>query len=213
MKISSGEYKGRVIKGPKYIRPTQGKVRKALFDILGDIRGLSFLELFAGSGAVGFEAVSRGAEELTLVEYNRDCLQAIRKNIESMKIKACSLYPHEAQQAIEMLHKEGRKFDTIFLDPPYYNEEAPRLRSGSTGNPQEQPLSKKTLKALGGYDILSRYGLVIVQHFKKDFLPEAAGDLTLIRQRRYGDTVLSFYRRIARQQGRQGTVPFGDSPL
>lgn len=179
MKISSGEYKGRVIKGPKHIRPTQGKVRKALFDILGDISGLSFLELFAGSGAVGFEAVSRGAAELTLVEYNRDCLQAIRKNIESMKIKACSLYPHEARQALEMLYKEGRKFDIVFLDPPYYNEEA-----------------KKTLKALGGCDILAGNALVIVQHFKKDLLPEAAGGLTLIRQRRYGDTVLSFYRKV-----------------
>ena len=179
MKISSGEYKGRVIRGPKYIRPTQGKVRKALFDILGDISGLSFLELFAGSGAVGFEAVSRGAAELTLVEYNRECLQAIRKNIESMKIKACSLYPHEVQKALEMLHKEGRKFDIIFLDPPYYID-----------------TSKKTLKALGGYDILARYGLVIVQHFKKDALDETIGSLTLIKRARYGDTVLSFYRKV-----------------
>lgn len=179
MKIISGRYKGRVIKAPKEIRPTQGKVRKALFDILGDIKGLSFLELFAGSGAVGFEALSRGAADLTLAEYNRDCLQAIRKNIESLQIKACRLCPHEAEKAIEMLQEGGRKFDIIFLDPPYYID-----------------ASKKTLKALGGCDILTRTGLVIVQHFKKDLLPEAAGGLTLIRQARYGDTVLSFYRKL-----------------
>ena len=100
---------------PKKIRPTQDKVRKALFDILGDIEGLSFLELFAGSGAVGFEAVSRGALELALVEPDQDCLLAIRKNIESLKIKACGLYPQEAERALEALRKESRKFDIIFF--------------------------------------------------------------------------------------------------
>jgi 16S rRNA (guanine(966)-N(2))-methyltransferase RsmD len=78
MRIISGKYKGRIIKRPKGIRPTQDKVRKALFDILQDIAGLSFLELFAGSGAVGIEALSRGIRDLTLVEYNRDCLLAIK---------------------------------------------------------------------------------------------------------------------------------------
>jgi 16S rRNA (guanine966-N2)-methyltransferase len=84
MRIISGKYKGRRIQMPKGIRPTQDKVRKALFDILGDISGLSFLELFAGSGAVGFEAVSRGAKELILVEDNRACQLTIAKNIESL---------------------------------------------------------------------------------------------------------------------------------
>ncbi|MDI6605669.1 MAG: 16S rRNA (guanine(966)-N(2))-methyltransferase RsmD [Candidatus Omnitrophota bacterium] len=180
MKISSGKYRSRLIRMPKNIRPTQAKVRKALFDILGDIKGLSFLELFAGSGAVGFEALSRGAADLTLAECNHDCLQAIRKNIESLQIKDCSLYPHQAQRAIEMLHKQGRKFDIIFLDPPYYMDAA-----------------KKTLKALGGYDILTRNGLLIVQHFKKDTLDERTGSLTLIKRARYGDTLLSFYRKVA----------------
>ena len=85
---------------PAGIRPTQNKVRKAVFDILGDIEGLSFLELFAGSAAVGFEAVSRGVSNLTLVEYNPECLKAIRKNIESLKLKSCSLYPKEAEDAV-----------------------------------------------------------------------------------------------------------------
>ncbi|MFH0763132.1 MAG: 16S rRNA (guanine(966)-N(2))-methyltransferase RsmD [Candidatus Omnitrophota bacterium] len=178
MRIISGRYKGRAIKAPKAIRPTQGRVREALFDILGDIEGLSFLELFAGSGAVGFEALSRGASELALVESNHDCLAAIRNNIESLKIKACNLYPREAESALAALHKEERKFDIIFLDPPYY-----------------KGMSKKILQALGHYDILNQYGLIVVQHFKKDVLPEASGGLTLFRQNRYGDTVLSFYRR------------------
>ncbi len=123
MRIIAGKYKGRLINMPKGIRPTQNKVRKALFDILGDIQGLSFLELFSGSGAVGFEAVSRGVTDLTLVEYNRDCLKAIRKNIESLKPKVCDLYLKESGEAIGAFHKNRRTFDIIYLDPPYHKDE------------------------------------------------------------------------------------------
>jgi 16S rRNA (guanine966-N2)-methyltransferase len=178
MKILSGLYKGRLIRMPAGIRPTQDKVRKALFDILGDISGLSFLELFAGSGAIGFEAISRGAGEVVLVEYNRGCLLAIKRNIETLKAANCSTFIADASLAIKGLHKKGKKFDIIFFDPPYYGES-----------------SKKTLQILGVYDILSGDGLVVAQHFKKDNLPESAGDLNLFRQSVYGDTVLSFYRK------------------
>lgn len=189
---------------PKGIRPTQGKVRKALFDILGDIEGLSFLELFAGSGAVGFEALSRGVRDLTLVEYNRDCLLAIKQNIESFKLKACSLYPKEAQEAIESLYKDGRKFDVIFMDPPYQPEYSyPKKhlcgipkKYRSMRYVQEKDLVKKTLQTLSRYDILSPNGFIVAQHFKKENLPEVAGDLRLFRQSKYGDTTLSFYRKV-----------------
>ena len=195
MRITTGQYKGRVLKMPNGIRPTQDKVRKALFDILGDIEGLSFLELFAGSGAVGFEAISRGVSDLTMVEYNRDCLRAIQKNIESLEARACSVYPQEAEKAIKSLHKEKRKFDIIFLDPPYYLGLTPRLRSGSMVSAAE-PLSKKTLQTLEAYDILAPNGFIVVQHFKKDTLLEKIGNLAIFRQAKYGDTKLSFYRKV-----------------
>ena len=178
MRIISGQYKGRIIKMPKGIRPTQNKVRKALFDILGDINGLSFLELFAGSGAVGFEAVSRGVADLTLVEYNPQCLGAIKKNIESLQLKFCNLYPYEIDHAIKTLHKDKKKFEIIFLDPPYY-----------------EGLAKKALKTLSAYDILAANGFIVLQHFKKDILPESIGKLTVFKQAKYGDTKLSFYRK------------------
>ena len=180
MRITTGKYKARNIKMPKGIRPTQNKVRKALFDILGDIEGLSFLELFAGSGAVGLEAISRGVGTLALVEYNRDCLLAMRKNIESLKVKACSIYPQEANAAIIALHKESRKFDIIFLDPPYYKD-----------------MAKKTLQTLSAYDILAPNGLVVVQHFKKDNLPKTLGVFVLFKQNIYGDSMLTFYRKTS----------------
>jgi len=192
MRITSGKYKGKAIRLPKEIRPTQGLVRKALFDILGDIEGLSFLELFAGSGAVGFEAVSRGVTDLTLVEYNRNCLMAIRKNIESLKPKACDLYPKEAGDAIEAFHKDKRKFDIIFLDPPYYRPEGHGLASDSQSHKE---MSKKILQMLGAYDILAPNGFVVVQHFKKEQLSKESGKLTLIKESRYGDTRLSFFKK------------------
>jgi len=183
---------------PKGIRPTQDKVRKALFDILGDVDGLSFLELFAGSGAIGLEALSRGIRDLTLVEYNRECLLAIKKNIESLQAKACSLYPKEAGEAIKALHKDKRKFDLVFLDPPYYKNKIPRLRSGLAATSDYDSLAKKTLQTLSSYDILAPNGFIIVEHFKKDSLPDSIGNLSIFRQTGYGDTKLSFYRKEAK---------------
>lgn len=178
MRITSGRFKGRVLKIPKGIRPTQEKVRKALFDILGGVEGLSFLELFAGSGAVGFEAVSRGARALVMVEHNRDCVIDIGKNIEALKVKECELYPGGVEQALAVLHRKGMRFDIVFLDPPYYQE-----------------LPKKTLQMLEAYDILAPDGLLTIQHFKKDELPKTSGEFILVKEAKYGDTVLSFYRK------------------
>ena len=105
---------------PKGIRPTQNKVRKAIFDILGDVDGLFFLDLFAGSGAVGFEALSRGASGLILVEENRDAQLSIERNIEILKPRNCLVIPRKVEEAIPILEKNGRKFDIIFMDPPYH---------------------------------------------------------------------------------------------
>lgn len=189
MRIISGRYKGRKIMMPAGIRPTQNKVRKAIFDILGDIEGLSFLELFAGSGAVGFEALSSGVSGLTLAECNRECISVINKNVESFAPGVCDLCPKEAQDAIKTLFKHKKVFDIIFLDPPYF-----------------EGLAKKTLQILEAYDILAPNGFVVVQHFKRDELKKEPGKLVLIKESRYGDTVLSFYRKS------QKHVPEGNIP-
>ncbi|OGX46613.1 MAG: 16S rRNA (guanine(966)-N(2))-methyltransferase RsmD [Omnitrophica WOR_2 bacterium RIFCSPLOWO2_12_FULL_51_8] len=189
MRIITGKYKGRVIKMPKGIRPTQDKVRKALFDILGDISEMSFLELFAGSGAIGIEALSRGAKEAEFVEEKRDCARQIAANLAFIKAGGRRITQSDAQEAIKKLSREGKRFEIIFLDPPYCK--------GPVAGAVE-PLVKKTLRTLSSYDILAPCGLAIAQHFKKDLLPDTLGDLILFRQSRYGDTVLSFYRKCAR---------------
>jgi 16S rRNA (guanine(966)-N(2))-methyltransferase RsmD len=178
MRIISGSLKGRPIKRPKHIRPTQDKVRKALFDILGDINGRSFLDLFAGSGAVGLEALSQGASRVVFVEANRDCITKIKQSVHALGVLSWRIIGLDAFQALKQLNKSGEKFEIIFLDPPYYQE-----------------LAKKTLKILSRYDIVSVSGLIICQHFKKDALPQVADDLKLTRQVKYGDTLLSFYKK------------------
>jgi len=185
----------------KGIRPTQDKVRKAIFDILGDISGLTFLELFAGSGAVGLEALSRGASELTVVESNRESMMAIKRNIELLKIPTCNLYNLKAEKAAKLLSLNKKSFDIIFIDPPYYkpkvlrpHSESNKGDSGTTANLQGQPLSKKILQTLDSYDILAPHGLIVVQHFKSEILPKDSLNFSLIKEAKYGDTWLSIYR-------------------
>lgn len=193
MRITTGIYKGRLINMPKGIRPTQDKARKAIFDILGDIEGLTFLELFAGSGAVGIEALSRGAKEAVFVENKRECLRQIEANLALLGLALGVVIGLDAQEAIKKLSQKGRKFEIIFLDPPYYADAATPNPIGWVGVPLS--VAKKTLHTLTSYDILAPDGLVVVQHYKKDALPDTPGDLILFKQSRYGDTALSFYRK------------------
>ena len=178
MRIISGRLKGRSINSPQGIRPTQDKVRKAIFDILGDIEGLSFLELFSGSGAVGLEAASQRAGNVVFVERNPKFAKIIKDNLSLLGYLPYSVIALDVFKTIKILSEDKKKFDLIFLDPPYYKD-----------------MAKKTLKMLSTYDIVAPNGFVIIQHFKKDNLPEVSGDLVLFKQGRYGDTVLSFYRK------------------
>lgn len=179
MRIIAGKYKGRHIKVLKCIRPTQGKVKKALFDILGDINGLSFLELFAGSGQVGLEALSRGVKEVVFIEKDLKIAKIIKENLSLLGYSHYRVITLDVLKALKNLDKQGKKFDIVFLDPPYY-----------------KGLAKKTLQSLGTYDILAGNGFIVVQHFKKDILSERINNLTKYKEARYGDALLSFYKKI-----------------
>ncbi|MFA6350144.1 MAG: 16S rRNA (guanine(966)-N(2))-methyltransferase RsmD [Candidatus Omnitrophota bacterium] len=179
MRITSGQYKGRSIKAPEHIRPTKDIARKALFDILGDVSGSAFLDLFAGSGAVGLEAASRGAESVVLVERDFACLGVIEENIRVFKCGKCEVFPKDALEAIKQLYGGKRVFDVIFLDPPY-----------------NEGLSKNILQILDACDILARNGFVVIEHSCAEALPEVLSNLSLVKQRSYGKTILSFYTKI-----------------
>lgn len=186
MQIISGSFKGRRIRFPEGIRPTQNKVRKAIFDCLGDcIKGSVFLELFAGSGAVGIEALSYGAKQVSFVESDSACLKLIESNLKLVGAKTYNFYKKDSLRAIESFSQEGKRFDIIFLDPPYQRDWA-----------------KKSLLVLSVCDILAPQGILIIEHHKKEELPkEVAGDgidrsLRLFKQKRYGEAVVSFYRNM-----------------
>jgi len=183
MNISTGYLKSRLIKMPKDIRPTQNKIRKAIFDILQDIQGFVCLELFAGSGAIGIEAVSNGATEVVFVDDDGRHCKLIEDNIRSLGLDSdpnskLSILSMDAFFAVKSLYEKKRKFDIIFLDPPYYME-----------------IAKKILKKLTLCDILAPHGLIVVEHNRKDFLDEKIDHLICFKQKAYGDTLLSFYRK------------------
>lgn len=176
MRITSGIFKSRIIKAPAGIRPTLDNVRKAIFDILGDaVGGSRVLDLFAGSGALGLEALSRGAGSCVFVDNGRSSVKAIKENIEGLALGAEVVYA-DSLAAIRKFAGEGAAFDFIFMDPPYYKE-----------------LAKKSLSSLADCDILSETGVVVIEHSKHDPLQASSGGLRLLRTARYGDTLVSFY--------------------
>lgn len=182
MRIIGGKYRGRKIGFPKspHIRPTQDRIREALFNVLAPgISGVNALDLFAGSGAFGLEALSRGAKNVTFVDNNFKCIRIIKENLRNIDIEnRAKILKMDAFRAIKKLSETGNKFDIIFLDPPYY-----------------KGLSKKTLISLNQYDILSHTNIIVVEHSKRDTLPYNINNIIFFKQKRFGDTVLSFYRK------------------
>ena len=185
MKILGGKFKGRNFYMLKGTRPTQNLTRKALFDIIGhDLSDVEFLDLFAGSGSVGLEAVSRGAKKVTFVEKNIKCVDIIYENLSLLGLKgkkptldAIEVLEGDAFVAIKQLSRLRKKFDVIFMDPPY-----------------NLGLAKKTLKTLDAYDILHPHCLLVVEHGKRELLPEKTESFSLIKQRKYGKSYLTIYK-------------------
>lgn len=181
MKIIAGEYKGRIIEMPKGIRPTSDKVREALFEILkARIEGAWFLDLYCGSGAIGIEALSRGAKKAVFVDNDHQCISILKKNLTKLGL-ARALYDICNKDCIDIFHRGGHKarpYDIVFLDPPYY-----------------KGLAKNTLIELSDCDILTPNALVIAEVFKKDSLPEEVGIFKKVRTSKYGDTILEFFKK------------------
>lgn len=184
MKIISGIFRGRNFYMPADIRPTQNLVRGALFDMIGEpIQGASLADLFSGSGAVGLEALSRGAARVVCVEREVKNAALIRENIGLLKdgvpgvAGILEVLAKDAFATIKFFAAEKQQFDFVFVDPPYGRE-----------------LAKKALKTLEGYDILHTNSTLIIQHEAKEILPETAGRIHCFRRRKYGATSLSFYK-------------------
>lgn len=136
------------------------------------------LELFAGSGAVGIEALSCGARKVHFVDSEASCLRLIESNLASLNVTSYALHKKDSLKAIDFLSAQGLRFDIIFLDPPY-----------------RQDLAKKSLLKISVCDIFTISGIAVLEHHHKEELPKREGSLILFKQKRYGDKVLSFYRK------------------
>jgi len=181
LRVISGSAKGRRLATLRTLalRPTPDRVREALFNILGaQIDGAAFLDLFAGSGANGLEALSRGARIAIFVEAHEPACQLIETNLRRCGLHEQGLiWCRNVLDALPALQTRGHTFDVIFLDPPY---------RGS--------LLEDALQQLGDGRLLTAHGQVIAEHFCKRVLPERYGRLRRVRVARFGDVALSFYR-------------------
>lgn len=189
MRISGGLVKGRRIATKKLfskasnveeLRPTSSKVREALFDIIREkIEGAIFVDLYAGTGTVGLEALSRGAGKAIFVEPNELSFKTIKRNADEFGFREkASVVKGRAYEFLKKASAEKESFDIFFLDPPYHSEEI-----------------SKVLPLIGEKGLLKESGIVIVEHFFKKELPEIADKLKIDRSYRYGDTMLTLYRR------------------
>ena len=182
-RVIGGQGRGRRLKTPSgdQTRPTGARVRQTLFDILApEVGGARFLDLCAGGGGVGLEALSRGASHVVLVDRSAGAVEAIRANAAALSALGgqVEVFRQEAVTAAAGLAASGQRFDVIFLDPPY-----------------ESDLYLPLLEA--GERLLDGGGVLVAEHFHKRELPATIGRLVRARSVRIGDHRLTFYRRSA----------------
>jgi 16S rRNA (guanine966-N2)-methyltransferase len=189
MRVIAGTYRSRILKSLKglALRPTSDRLRETLFNVLGpNVSGSRFLDLFAGTGAIGIEALSRGASHVTFVERHPPAVALIRRNLESLKIKSgATVVAGDALRALETLAANQKSpdavFDFVFVDPPYAAAED----------------YARALQFLGSASFLAAGGIVIVEHHHKFNLSEQIGALERVRVLKQGDAGLSFFRFAA----------------
>ena len=182
MRVIAGKYRSRTLRSLKgqRLRPTSDRLRETLFNILGStVGGSTFVDLYAGTGAVGIEALSRGARYAIFVEQHPPAVALIRRNLESLEIGAeAEILGMDVARAIERLEARHVHAQFVFVDPPYaaYSE------------------YESALEALGESSLVAPEGRVIVEHLRKRELEERVGDLELARVVEQGDAALSIYR-------------------
>jgi 16S rRNA (guanine966-N2)-methyltransferase len=184
MRVIAGKYRSRVLKGPGSLklRPTSDRLRETLFNVLGPAVAESlFIDVFAGTGAIGIEAISRGAAETIFIESSAKTAQLVRQNLEALRIQNAELIQADAVAGLEKIASRRALADFVFVDPPYENVED----------------YSRVLEFLDGSHLIAPQGVVIVEHFYKMSLPERFERLERTRLLEQGDASLSFFRLAA----------------
>jgi len=175
VRVTGGRLGGRRLRSaPEGTRPSADRVRVALFTRLGDLDGARVLDLYAGTGTLGIEALSRGAREVVFVERAPRCVAVLRANVAALALEASArIVNDEAVRALARLGREGARFDLVLLDPPYAANEVGRA-----------------LEALVAARVLAPEALVVVESGRRHPVPAVAG-LAPLDERRYGDSVIT----------------------
>jgi 16S rRNA (guanine966-N2)-methyltransferase len=177
LRIISGEHRGRILSSVKKteVRPSSDKVKGSIFNVLKDeVAGKCVLDLFAGSGNLGIEALSRGAEFVTFVDSSPQSIEVINENIESLNLGKRSKMV--GMDCLEALPKLGGKFGIIFADPPYLGG-----------------FAQKVIDLTVESDILEKDGILVLEHHKKETFKCPEEKLLYAKAKRFGDTVVSFF--------------------
>jgi 16S rRNA (guanine966-N2)-methyltransferase len=179
MRIIGGDAKGRRIHSPgkSLFRPTSNLVKEALFNILPPLEEKIFLDMFAGTGSIGIEALSRGAALAVFIEKDDRLSRFIKINVSQCGFDdRCEVLAMKTEKALNVLQNKVRSFDVLFADPPY-----------------DQGMVIETLSNLANGRLFSDSGLLIIQHSVRESTTLQVKGLTLTDNRKYGDTMLSFF--------------------
>jgi len=179
MKVISGLYKGRKISGYQIegTRPTQDRVKESLFGMIQtELRNQIVLDLFAGTGSLGLEALSNGSMACIFVDSNPKCTENIKKTVDSFGVTNAEIYTMDYQKALTLFAKEKRKFDLIFLDPPYKYHNIEEIL---------EELKKKNLVNIGG---------LVICEYEEENLKEEYPAFERVKSRNYGNKNISLYR-------------------
>ncbi|WP_027090930.1 16S rRNA (guanine(966)-N(2))-methyltransferase RsmD [Cohnella thermotolerans] len=181
MRVISGEAKGRPLKAVpgQTTRPTTDKVKEAMFSIIGPyFDGENVLDLFAGTGGLGIEALSRGAGHCVFIDANPRSVDVVRRNLEATGLSdRAEVYRNDARKAIKLLERRGERFDLLFLDPPYAMKDCDEL-----------------LAEIASRGLVEAGAVAVVEHAADREYGERIGEYTRKRHATYGETALSIYR-------------------
>lgn len=180
MRIISGKARGKILKTPENdnIRPTLDRVKENLYNIIGfSIRNAVVLDLFSGTGAIGIEALSRGAKQVYFVDKDKKSYELTKFNVQSAKLEENAVILNkDAENALLEFESKALKFDIIFLDPPY-----------------NKGIVQKILQQLEKYNIMQSEGVIIVETDREEETPEKIGKFFKQKEKSYSSTKITFY--------------------
>ena len=181
MRVTGGRLRSRRLRSPpRGVRPTSDRVREAIFARIGDLTGAAVADLYAGTGALGIEATSRGAERVVFIERAPRCLSVLRRNLADLALDTgVEVAAGDVPRVLRMLGRRGARFDLILLDPPYRSAEAGRA-----------------LTALIGSGVLAEEAVVVVESGRRHPVPVVAG-FAAVDERRYGETIVTELAAVA----------------